>query len=298
MADAEQLQIRQHGGRVRKREILVELQAIGGDRRRRRDLWRVRTHCASLPDGGSGSLGQRAARRDDSIHRAIELAPPIGVSGVGAWQIGLPRVGEDILELQGDEHGRRLGDVAERRRDGRLAGACSLDLDARVGQSAREPGEIAFALPALAHRLLVRVDAVFFAQRRIEAAPPAGEGRQIMRRDRGKRFCRVGRRRLERAVALTLEGQDAIAQDVRAHDRVGEAVRRRAEILGDDQGSRAVALDAENGEHRLERVVEIHALRRGQPVRHDVEALQLEGMVDADRSGMTHVAGDKRAKRE
>ena len=79
--------------------------------------------------------------------------------------------------------------------------------------------------------------------------------------DGSQRMARIALRRLEGAVGLALELQHAVAQHPRAHDRLGETLRRGAEILGDDEGAGAVALEPQHGEQRVERVVDIGALR-------------------------------------
>ena len=131
------------------------------------------------------------------------------------------------------------------------------------------------------------------AEVRVETAPPAGERREIVRRDGGERDAGIGSRRLEPTVVLALEAQDTIAEDVRSHDRVGESLGRGAEILRDDERPGAVALDPQHRQHRVERIGDVDAIRRRHAVGYDVEPLQLERVIDADRAGMAHVGGDK-----
>ena len=70
--------------------------------------------------------------------------------------------------------------------------------------------------------------------------------------DGGERVARIGAGRLEAAPVLTLEGEDAVAQDAGLHQRVREALGRGAEVLRDDEALVAVALEPQHRQHRLE----------------------------------------------
>ena len=135
------------------------------------------------------------------------------------------------------------------------------------------------------------------AQVDVEAAPPATERRKIVGRYGCERRARISSRPPEAAVGLVLEPQNAVAQEPGFHDRVGEGGGAGPEILRNHEAARPMALDLEDGEHRLERVGDIGA-RRGRHSGRDQElTLQLKGVVYPDRTRMTHVGGDKRAER-
>ena len=264
MADAEPRQIGQHLGRMREGEVLVELQAVGRPRRRPGGPALAVEVAALVQRDGRGTR-ERPLRRQQPVDGARQLPPPVGMAHVGARQVGLVELFQHVLELDRRQHRLGLRDEAERRLERRLGGRGVRGLHAGLCRRAREGGEIADAFAALVLRLLRRVELERLPQIGVETLPPAGEGRQVVRRDRRQRLARIGRRRLERATLLALEIDDAVAQNVGAHDRVGEAFGRGAEVLGDDERARTMALDAQHREHRREGIIDVDALRRGIP---------------------------------
>ena len=294
VADAQSLQIGRDRGGVVEREILVELQPVGGARRRRRKGACPASGAAPFGREGGGDLGELAARRGDDLERLGELAAPVGVAFGDAGHVRLAELAEHVLVLDGAQHAWRAREIAHHRFERRRFGRLGRRQEALRRKRGGELPTLADALGALALGALVVVDAERLAQIRVEAAPPRREGRQVVGGDGSQRMARIALRRLEGAFGLALELQYPVAQHPRAHDRVGETLRRRAEIFGDDESAGAVALEPQHGEERLEGVVDIGALRGGNARRDEEQAAQLEGVVDADGAGMAHIGDDQR----
>ena len=295
VADPERGEIRDDPFRVGEGEVLVELQAVGRPRRGIRQP-RGAARAAILRREGGGELGERPARRGDLGEVAVELAPPVGVALRRARHVGLGEFGDHVLVLHGRQHRGGAGEVAggalERRGLRRLGFGQQL----LPGQGLREAAALHHALAALGLGPFLVVEAQRLAGVGVDPAPPADEGRQVVGGDGGERVARVGARRLEPAVALALEGEDAVAQHAGLHQRVGEALRRRAEILGDDEALVAVALQPQHREHRLEGHGDVGAGMRPLPQGDQEQPGELEGVVDADRAGMAHVRLNERAE--
>ena len=195
------------------------------------------------------------------------------------------------------QHRGRPREVARRRFERRRLGHVVARQQLLGGQSLGEAGALGDALAPLRFRPLGVVEAQRLAGVGIDAAPPADEGRQVMRGDRRQRIARIGAGSLEPAAMLALEGEDAVAQDAGLHQRVGEALRRGAEILGDDEALGPVAFEPQHRQHRLERHGDIGPVLRRSGDRDEEEPGELERVVDADRTGMAHVRLDQGAER-
>ena len=68
-----------------------------------------------------------------------------------------------------------------------------------------------------------------------------------------------------------------------------------AEVLRHDDAAVTMALDLEDRDKEVERVGDIGAVGVLEAVRHEEEACQLEGVVDAQQPAAGHVGADKRA---
>ena len=213
-----------------------------------------------------------------------------------ARHVRLVQLAEHVLVLHGVERGGRARQIAQHRLEGRLLGRLGGGDELLRAQRLGKPAALDDAFGALALGTPVIVDREGLAQIGIEPAPPADEGREVVRGDDRHGAARIGLRAPERAVGLALELEHAVAHQSRAHDRVRETLRRGAEVLGDDHAAVPVALEPEHRELRLERVGDIGAFRRRLAGRDQEQPLQLEGVVDTNRASVAHVCCDERAK--
>jgi hypothetical protein len=88
----------------------------------------------------------------------------------------------------------------------------------------------------------------------IDAAPPAGDGRQIVRRRHRDRVAIPVRRRPECAVGVALEPQHAHAGDALRGDPLAKAGRHRAEILADRNRAMPGRLQRDDAQQIVERI--------------------------------------------
>ena len=263
VADAQSLQIGHDRGGVVEREILVELQPVGGARRRRRQGACPASGAAPFGREGGGDLGELAARCGDDLERLGELAAPVGVAFGDAGHVRLAELAEHVLVLDGDSARTACGrDSAPPLRAAALRAARPTAGGAPPQARRRAADARRCARRARARRARGRRCRASRADR-VEAAPPRREGRQVVGGDGSQRMARIALRRLEGAFGLALELQYPVAQHPRAHDRLGKTLRRRAEIFRDDEGAGAVALEPQHGEQRVAGVVDIGALRGG-----------------------------------
>jgi hypothetical protein len=289
MADPEPREIRNDLRRVVEGEVLVELEPVGGARRGRRERSRARVAAAPFRCDHRRDFSERPAGCADRGEVLDDLAPPVRMLFAGAREVRLIELPEHVLVLDRREHAAGTRQVAHDGLEGRrLRGDWGID-QAFVVQCFREP--LAFDRPAGALALggLGIIDADGLAQVDVEPAPPADESGQVVGGEHGQRPLRIGLRRLERPALGPLEGLHPVAQHPRGHDGVREALGGRAEVLGDHEAALPVALQAQDREERLEGEVRVGPLRRGGALRDQEQALELEGVVDADRARVAHV---------
>ena len=106
----------------------------------------------------------------------------------------------------------------------------------------------------------------------VGALPPAGERRQIVRRDAGDRHRRIVRRR-QNSRAVALEPQHPHALDLGPRQPIAEALRHRAEVLADHHALGALAFERDVADEIVERIGEIGAFRRARAFGNEEEAL-------------------------
>ena len=87
----------------------------------------------------------------------------------------------------------------------------------------------------------------------VGALPPAGERREIMRRDAGDRGRRIGRGRQE-LHALAFEPQHPHACDAGAGHPVTETLRHGAEVLANDHALGALAFERDMADEVVKRI--------------------------------------------
>ena len=95
-----------------------------------------------LVEHGGCCARQRTAWCQDAVDGVGQLAAPVRMSHVGARQVRLVGVLQDVLELQGDQDRRRPGDIAERLLEGRIDRHRFRRLQAAGPQGPRECREI------------------------------------------------------------------------------------------------------------------------------------------------------------
>ena len=87
---------------------------------------------------------------------------------------------------------------------------------------------------------------------------------------------------------VPLEPQHAHPEDARLLQLVREAVRDGAEVLAENDGAVADALQRDQPEEVLQREGEVGAFGRGRPVRHDPEPREAHDVVDPHAAGVAH----------
>ena len=99
-------------------------------------------------------------------------------------------------------------------------------------------------------------------QREVVAGPPARKRRQVVRAGRDQRLGGIRVRRLEVARRVALEDQHAVRQHGVLGQRRAQLVGHGAEILADHEAAVAVALEREEPEQIVERIVDVGAVGR------------------------------------
>ena len=270
VADPELGQIRQDRFGIREGEALVELQPVRRPRRRRGQAGRARARAAGLGRERGCELGKRSAGGGDGLQAAVELAPPVRIALGRARHIGLAKLGDHVFVLDRRQHRGRAGEVAGGGLEGRglrrVVARQKLVGGERLGEAnpLRDPAD------ALGLGPLGVIEPERLAGIGVDDPPPADEGRQIVRGDGGQSIARIGGGRLEAAILLAFESEDAVAEDAGPHERIRKSLRGRAEIFRDDETLGAMALEPQHREHRLEGHGNIGAVA-GRPGRRDQE---------------------------
>ena len=104
----------------------------------------------------------------------------------------------------------------------------------------------------------------------VGAAPPAGDGGQIVRRHRRRGQRRIARRRDE-ARSIALEPQHPIRKDVGGGEPFAQALLHRPQVLADDETPRPSAFRREHPKEKLQRILDIGAFGRRSSVRNPEE---------------------------
>ena len=126
--------------------------------------------------------------------------------------------------------------------------------------------------------------------------PEAGERGQVVRRDRDHRLARVLAGRAVAAVGVALEPEQAAGAEPGGRHPLAEALRDDAEVLADDHGPAAHALEGDDAEQLLRPVAHVRPGGGGEPVGYPEEALQPHHVVDPQQPGVAagaaHLLGE------
>lgn len=120
----------------------------------------------------------------------------------------------------------------------------------------------------------------------VASAPPAGDGRQIVRAGHRDGLAVPPLRRSETALPVALEPQYAHAEHFTRLQLRAQPLGYGAEILADHDRPHAMGFDRENSEHVLQRIAQIGAFSGRCAMRHHPQAVQPQRMVDANAAGM------------
>ncbi len=121
----------------------------------------------------------------------------------------------------------------------------------------------------------------------VGAGPPALQRRQVVGSDGGQRVVRVRGGRLE-AAAVALEVQQPVRQQREARQQRPGGVGHRAQVLADHHAAVALALQRDDGQQLLGRVVHVGAIGGGGAGRHAEDAREAHHVVDAQRARAAH----------
>ena len=125
-------------------------------------------------------------------------------------------------------------------------------------------------------------------QREIAEAAPARIGRQIVGVEGDEGIRRIVVDTSKRAMIVTLEHHHLIRPDAPLRHLLAKALRHGAEILADHHASMCHAFLRGRRQQRLERHFHIDAVVGGKAMRHQIEPLEAEHMIEPDRAGMAH----------
>ena len=241
----------------------------------------------SMVEAPLGRGLRRAARRPDGSKRRRQF----GCSSIVPGRFGCSATPSDVLERHERQRRRRLRDEAERGIDGadrcrRPAAASPSATPASV--KACHSAARSCRRAALVSRRRRRVPSAA-AQLDVGAAPPAGHGRQVVRRGHRDRIgapCVGARKRL----ASRSNHSTSMPAMPASRQRGAKAGRHGAEVLADHDGAVAMRFQRQQPQQIVERIGEIGALGRRRAVRHEPEAHQPHGVVDAHAAGVAHAA--------
>ena len=229
-----------------------------------------------------------------------QAAAPVRPLVDGARQVDLLGLPHQVVDLHHQHAGRRAGEVAvdgggQRRGQRRAVGRFGIDARGKqplAGEGVEQQSAVMVAACPLAVRGLGRrIEPDSFLEVDIVRVPEAGERRQVVGGDAGERQRRILVRPLE-PVAVLFEIEHLVGQDVHRRHPLAKSVRHRAQILADDQASVAVALQGEDAQQVLERILHIAAGRRRIAARNPEQVHEAHGMIDAQRAGVAHVGAD------
>ena len=291
VAHAETRQIRDERGRIGKSEAAVQLQAIGAARNAHARSG-ARRMCRFLRRPDARELfGERAEALValDLLQRERKLPPPVGLLFDGARQVRLVAHAEHVLELNREQARRRVGEIrVERARElgghrrGDRRDGQTFRQQLRALERERKPRAVLCARDdvLLAH-LFGGKQTKVAAELEVVTFPEAGERREIVRRGRNQGVDGVILGRLEIALLVALEIEQAVGQHACAREAASHFVGHRAQILADDHAAIAVALEREDREQVLERVMDVRAFGGGRVRRDPVEPREPHHVIDA-----------------
>jgi len=287
---------------VREREVGIELQAIGRARNPRAarvapqgPRARVRAQLRER----ARELGEALVGRP-AFERQRELAPPVRVLGGGSREVHLFARADHVLELNRQHARGAAGEVLlqpAQQRGGHL----------RQRSRIRALGEQPFALeraqqarPVL-HARVGLAPARFLAgelseslaRREVASFPIACKRGQVVGRRRHERLGRVFGRGLEFPRGLPLEQQHTVGEDPDARERRTDLVGHGAEVLTDHHAAVALALERDDAEQVVERIVHVGAVAGLSSAGHPEQPREPHDVVDAKRPGVAHVGAQR-----
>jgi 5-formyltetrahydrofolate cyclo-ligase len=116
--------------------------------------------------------------------------------------------------------------------------------------------------------LLVRVEIKSIAQAQIVFLPPAAKRRQIMRRHCRERALHVRGRRLETTIRALLEQQHLVVVGAIVFHRLRHRFGHGTQIFADHDAVVALALERENRNQVIHRIVHVGTVLRQKSARH------------------------------
>ena len=119
----------------------------------------------------------------------------------------------------------------------------------------------------------------------IGAAPPAVDGRRVVRPGHGHRRSRIPVGRIE-TVAAAFELQNAQTRHALPREALAQAVGHRAKILADHNCRMAARLETQQGQEIVSRIGEIDALCRRRAIGHEPEPDEAHHMIDPYAAGI------------
>ena len=125
-------------------------------------------------------------------------------------------------------------------------------------------------------------------QLEIAERAPAGIGRQIVGVEGDQRVGRIMVDAAKRAVVVALEHHHLVRPDAPIGHLLAKTFRHGAEIFADHHAAMLHAFLRGRRQQRLERHLHIDAVVGGKAVRHQIEPLQAQHMIEPDRAGMAH----------
>src|SRR6185437_7956626 len=200
----------------------------------------------------------------------------------------------EVVEREADQSRRRstqeavnsgdqaaIADVRVRRRQTPIGGEEREELTALAIARRLDVGQL-----GVAH------EAQLAAQLDVAAGPEAGEGRHVVRVDRGERQRRIVRGALEPA-PVAFEAEHLGRENAPLLERAGDFRRNGAEVFADDEGAVALTLEGEDAEEVDGGIPNVRAGYAGTVIRNPEQAEQPEYVVDAQRAGMLEGAAQQ-----
>ena len=135
---------------------------------------------------------------------------------------------------------------------------------------------------------LARIEAERAFQVQIAGAAPTGKRRKVMGIERHQRVRRIVVAGAKIAVMIPLEHHHAIRPDPPFRDLFAKTLGHRAKVLSDHHAILSHALQRGDGQQRLKRHPHIRTVSRAKAVRHQIEPLEAEDMIQPDRARVAH----------